>query len=113
MVQDIRTKNAVIQALLESIWKIRSNGKCGVPDGECVNIIYQGTTAGSCARRLLVDLFTYAITHEHRFKGYPKEFLEEFAREITKARLVNSFSKGLKMRDGAEKYLETEEKMND
>ena len=111
-VQDVRAKNTIMKAFLKSVWKVRSDGLCYVPARGSIHVIYEGSTPGSSMRRLLVDIYAYGITHEERFKGYHQDFLTDVAAEMTKARLTYS-SKGLKINECAEKYLETEEKMND
>jgi hypothetical protein len=111
-VQDVRTKNAVTKAFLNSVWKLRISGKWSSPHADCVNVIYRGTTPGSAMRRLIVDIHAYAIIQgvTLEVKDWPKEFFAELGLELLTTRLTDAFKeRHLKHGDSADGYLEAEE----
>jgi hypothetical protein len=76
--QDINTKNVVIEAMYNCLWGICTSGS-QMPDVECIRIVYEGTPACSPMRRLLVDFYTYyAGASSFKLDGdYPHELLLE------------------------------------
>ena len=87
--QDIQTKNAIIQTILDIRHTIQSNNRYLIPNGEAIRIIYDGTTAGSLARKLLVDFWAY------RGKGLwlrdyelPADFLRDLVIKLMDTRPV-------------------------
>lgn len=88
MLQDVRAKNCIVQALMCSIYKIRDDGKWTIPRRDMIEIIYEGTVKGNPARRALLDVFTYGVRGEWMSMGvgplesYPAEFLQELAVSI-------------------------------
>ena len=56
--QDLSTKNAMMEAALATTKLTGRNGKWQVPTVQTVNMVYNGTPSSSLARCLLVDLWT-------------------------------------------------------
>ena len=56
---DSRCRNRIIQEMLRLRALICATGYPSNPSLDSVNIIYQGTTPGSPARRLLIDMYAY------------------------------------------------------
>lgn len=54
--QDAHFKNTVIDAIIASTKEEDADGERWFPTNESVDIVYQGTPAGSPARKLMVDL---------------------------------------------------------
>jgi hypothetical protein len=61
---DVGTKNTVIDALLCSLTKPQTDGNIYLPGRVSVGIIYDGTPEGSPARRLMTDLYAYRYREE-------------------------------------------------
>ena len=55
--QDSRSKNYIVQALSDSIYKVHSDNRWRVPETEVLDILYKGTVKGSLVRRMVVDIF--------------------------------------------------------
>ncbi|KAJ4313386.1 hypothetical protein N0V94_006970 [Neodidymelliopsis sp. IMI 364377] len=79
--QDIKTKNAVLKAILHGTNKKREHDGCRYyPGEEAINILYKGTPPGSPARKLLVDMYVSYDVPE--WKPTDAEWHGEFIREI-------------------------------
>jgi hypothetical protein len=81
--QDSRSKNCIIQALSDSIYKIRPDGTTAAPEFTVVETLYKGTVRGSPVRRMVVDIFVQGAgsksVPQELFDKYPGEFLQELA----------------------------------
>jgi hypothetical protein len=81
--QDPRSKNCIIKALSDSIYKIRSSGNCSIPSVTIVKTLYKGTFKGSPVRRMLVDIFAQGVGSKivtpDWINRYPGEFLQDLA----------------------------------
>jgi hypothetical protein len=81
--QDPRSKNCIIRALSDSIYKIRSNGSWTIPEFSVVETLYKGTFKGSSVRRMLVDIFAQGVRSKfvtpNWINKYPGEFLQDIA----------------------------------
>lgn len=115
--QDVKAKNCVVQALMDSIYKKRTDNKWYIPLPPPINIIYKGNVKGSPARQLLLDVFTYSVKAEWltepTLDGYPGEFLQELAVNIvTKRPPEVTVSSHLASQNGRLEYLEKED-LND
>jgi hypothetical protein len=81
--QDPRSKNCIIKALSDSIYKIRSNSSWTIPEFAVVETLYKGTFKGSPVRRMLVDIFAQGVLPKNMshigIDKYPGEFLQELA----------------------------------
>ncbi|CAO2656323.1 Nn.00g051260.m01.CDS01 [Neocucurbitaria sp. VM-36] len=76
--QDIQTKNAILSRLFEMCREKQSDVKPHYPGKRAISIIYNGTTSGSHARKLLVDLWTYNRLGSWNVNvELPKEFCQE------------------------------------
>ncbi|KAF9701867.1 hypothetical protein EKO04_000877 [Ascochyta lentis] len=83
--QDTMTKNTVIKAFLVIILMCREDGVARhKPKAEAIKIIYDGTPAGSMARKLFVDVYVYDIVvgWDPKDPSWPQEFLVEIAAEF-------------------------------
>jgi hypothetical protein len=80
--QDIDTKNTVLEAMLLATRQTRSDGKCYYPGNGPICLIYAGTVPGSPMRKLLVDFYTYqaeANWLSESDETWPTEFTHELA----------------------------------
>lgn len=82
--QDLRSKNCIIKALSDSVYKIRTGGGgWNIPEFEVVDTLYKGTFKGSLVRRMLVDIFTQGVPSKFMTpewtNRYPGEFLQNLA----------------------------------
>jgi hypothetical protein len=79
--QDTRTKNAVVQAMMNLSQRKDEAGKLRMPDPEAITILYSGTVHSSAGRRLVVDL-CFVVDAESLRKNIdnlPKDFLGDLA----------------------------------
>lgn len=105
--QDVRTKNKVVKAFMQTVFKIRKDGVWFAPAVKVVRLIYENTLAGSPMRRLLVDIFAYAISHKYDWRvEHPKQFLIEVLVELSTARLTGCEGPALQAGDYPDNYLE-------
>ncbi|KAF2657784.1 hypothetical protein K491DRAFT_578276, partial [Lophiostoma macrostomum CBS 122681] len=76
---DVQTKNTVVEAILSYCTKPQTDGNIYYMGGEPVSVIYSGTPENSPARRLMTDLYAYRGDQgcmKHCPKdGWPPEFL--------------------------------------
>ncbi|KAF3005142.1 hypothetical protein E8E13_010416 [Curvularia kusanoi] len=110
-IQDIRTKNVVIQAFLKNVWKMQLDDNWHYPDEETIKIIYDRTPPGCPMRRLLVDIYAHATGSVPEWDvTYPSKFLEDLVTELKKTCLANPPGFPILVRgDDARHYLENEE----
>lgn len=108
-VQDIKCKNAVIEAMISWIYRPEDGLSGRPPSFETACIIYSGTPPDSMARKLLVDVFAYSKKpHWIQEKEWPEEFLHELAMKLMELTATCRFSSPAKS-IGSEKYMEEEE----
>lgn len=81
--QETRAKNSIVKALSASIYTVRYENRCVMPEFEVVDILYRGTIKGSPVRRMLVDIFAGGVSSKcmstNGVDKYPGEFLQELA----------------------------------
>jgi hypothetical protein len=79
--QDIRTKNAIVQAMMNLSQRKDEAGKSRLPDPEAITILYGGTVCGSAGRRLVVDLcfFVNVESLRQNIDDLHKDFLGDLA----------------------------------
>jgi hypothetical protein len=87
--QDVDTKNAVVEAMVLASRQLRKENSYYTPGCDTVQIVYAGTMPGSPMRRLLVDFYTYRadkgwLSVEN--ETWPCEFLHEFAVRLLEGR---------------------------
>jgi hypothetical protein len=91
--QDIETKDLVVEAMLLGSREIRKDGQCYAPGPEAVGAIYAGTMPGSPMRRLYVDIYTYranSIWLSKNSGDWPSEFVHELALELLDKRKTSA-----------------------
>jgi hypothetical protein len=79
--QDKAAKNTAVQSLLEVAQEKDNRGKVYRPYADTIRHIYQGTCAGSLARRLMAEMWVCIdIVHLTKMSEIlPKEFLADLA----------------------------------
>jgi hypothetical protein len=93
-IQDIKTKNAVIEAVLLATRQKRIDGRCYYPGIGIISLIYAGTGPRSPMRKLLVDLYTDQGLSEWLMRAcheWPSDFTRELAIQLLdqRARLTD------------------------
>lgn len=109
--QDVQTKNHAIRAVLDLSDLHSANGIWATPSIDAVNMVYNGTTEASPARRLLVDLFsTIYISSILDLGGdMHKDFRSELGKTLMKLRpLKKGAVENVAKKKGADAYLEKE-----
>jgi hypothetical protein len=110
-VQDTPTKNDMVRELFRITKKRSECGSWILPTTASIQIIYEGTTDGSLARKLLVDLFSNPSksTLSTRFQEHvPQEFSRDLLISWATDRINQDPSPGnVAKTQGAEAYLET------
>jgi len=79
-------QDAVLRGLIETCESLQS-----VPNGSTIKILYNGTTAGSPARQLMVDMYCWrgeAKWADNRFDDAPAEFMRDCMRALMGVRKV-------------------------
>jgi len=83
---DEEFKKVVLEGVVATI-KTTINGKGHVyPSTKVVSEIYEGTSAGSPARRLFVDFYVWKAVGAWDYEGLPGEFLADLVRELITTR---------------------------
>lgn len=99
---DINCKNAIVRAMIKRM-DIEIDECQYFPIGEAINIIYQGTTAGSKGRKLVVDA---AVVHGHGgwidpdVDGNNAEYLTDLSRALLDSRECAKSPSMTEMKDG-------------
>lgn len=113
--QDPRSKNFIVKALSDSIYKVLSDNHCRETETEVLDILYKGTIKGSLVRRMVVDIFAQGVPSKSisiMIDKCPGEFLQELA-----ACLITAFDLDVRRfapspcRSNIAAYLEEEEKV--
>jgi len=84
-IQDIETKNAALKAFIISARETRADDTTCLPGLRTICIIYDGTPAGSLARKALVDLYSVSAGSRSMspdIPSYPEEFLYELLSNV-------------------------------
>lgn len=103
-IMDVDFKNAVIGAIIRETRKPETDGHCYFPTGDVVDILYAGTSSGSPARKLMVDLFFYHGSPSW-FDGH--EYNGEFLNDVVMKRMEENLKIGGRSRAVLqEEYLE-------
>lgn len=87
--QDVDTKNIVLEATMLSYQKDKRGISDYVPKVQEVRIVYTGTTSGSPMRKLLVDLYTYRARLIPNLKvdnHWPSDFVQELLTQVLATR---------------------------
>ncbi|KAH7095251.1 hypothetical protein FB567DRAFT_586580 [Paraphoma chrysanthemicola] len=109
--QDVKTKNAVIAAAIDTTRTRTKNGKYTIPQSNIINIVYEGTPIGSPARRLITDMYsivpmTWIISHLQSTPMHG-DFLVDLEVALSEIRPIKAEHKGnIVERNGAESYME-------
>jgi hypothetical protein len=107
MLMDIGFKNAVLDALLDSITN-QPYYEARFPGQHAIGIIYDGTLEGAPARRLLVDLWVTEATEnwaEYMTSDMPAAFTQDLARALLGRKRKKSLGRSWEER--AKDYHET------
>jgi len=108
--QDVPTKNAIMQ----KIWSVHvtgdKDGCCYIPLSETVCEAYEGTTEDSLMRLFLMDLWleTEPEEFEKNVATFPREFLDKFS--VLVFTRLNTTAAPFIQHDGVERYMEQEKK---
>jgi hypothetical protein len=100
---DMKFKNAVIDALIE-VLENDPEDNCFLPDYDIINTIYEGTTEGSPARTLLVDMWQGRATPS--CKAALDECPPEFTMDLAKVFLDLNLAANSPWKNSMEKYYE-------
>ncbi|KAF1977043.1 hypothetical protein BU23DRAFT_453650, partial [Bimuria novae-zelandiae CBS 107.79] len=97
-VQDITTKNTVLEAFFELLHVLHAQYVMGydiitMPSPQAIRIIYAGTPTGCSARRLLVDMYVASADSDFLEEGYwPPEFMLDLARTLMDVCAAGSYT---------------------
>ncbi|CAN9100853.1 unnamed protein product [Alternaria alternata] len=103
--QDVTTKNAMMEAALATTKLIGIDGLWLTPQVTVVNAVYNGTPAGSSARRFVTDSWT-ALPIEFIFSCFRKlhqEFVEDLGKSLQNTRKP---AENIPVRKGVAAYQE-------
>ncbi|CAN9104502.1 hypothetical protein CC77DRAFT_1047498 [Alternaria alternata] len=103
--QDVTTKNAMMEAALATAGLVAIDGLWRVPTCHVVNAVYNGTPAGSPARRLVTDLWT-AVPIESIFsciRRFHQGFVEDLGKSLQNNRKP---AENIPVRKGVAAYQE-------
>ncbi|CBX98424.1 hypothetical protein IAQ61_010516 [Plenodomus lingam] len=108
---DTETKKTVLKAMLAASRVPRLDGTIFSPGFTTIEIIYEGTSAGSPMRKVLVDLYVYrahrdSVTSFGNDKVYPLEFYQELTRAFVLTRAETAANGPLR---DASSYMEEED----
>lgn len=81
--QDGRFKDAVVDAIVAKVKDTDETGYAYYPVTGTINIIYEGTTPGSCARQLMVNIYTTRGLSEWLADDTNTDFLLDLTRNFT------------------------------
>ncbi|KAI8939493.1 hypothetical protein NX059_003264 [Plenodomus lindquistii] len=106
--QDVITRNATVEEMLEACRTPNSDGETYCMGTETVNIIYEGSPPGSPMRRLVVDIYTCRATKDwsqlfQLDNAWPRDFLPELVSSLIAKRTV---PKDVTRSGNASRYLE-------
>ncbi|KAG9197267.1 hypothetical protein G6514_001906 [Epicoccum nigrum] len=108
--QDVQTKKAIIKGLITSCYQFYFGNYYLYSSAE-VTALYEGTTAGSVARKLVVDIMAWDVKTDYVYSSmaWPTEFLSDMIHEFVKYRDTNHDKKTKYWRrDHPEEYMEKE-----
>ncbi|KAI8939496.1 hypothetical protein NX059_003267 [Plenodomus lindquistii] len=108
--QDVKAKNAAINAMLIAKRTMRINNSCCSPTSSCIQIVYAGIANKSPMRKLLVDIFVrYAQKGWHVIASedacLPLDFYHDLTRSLVLERVQ---PKDLRIFEEVSKYMEAE-----
>lgn len=76
-------KNAILKEVISRSQLKDSRGRSYYPSGRTIHFIYEGTTSGSPARKLVVDMWICTMTSRKlRERPYPMDFIVELAARL-------------------------------
>jgi hypothetical protein len=108
--QDVAAKNATLTAAIDISSMGSAMGLCRMPELCVVDVIYDGTTEGSPARRLVTDLYsTLSIKYflELDTETLHKDFVTDLAKATEELRPVRQGRGGnVVLRNGIDAYME-------
>jgi hypothetical protein len=84
--KDVKSKNSILRAILACRSTVYSSEPYTCPSTEAIDVIYNGTLAGSPARRLMIDLWTKQATAEYFDKELPGDFMRDLLVRIVNVR---------------------------
>lgn len=88
--QDVVTKNLVVDAMLLSCRQTSAGGIALTPSLAVIAIIYSGTPPGSPMRRMMTDPFSYRARSSwisRNVEDWPRDFLFDLAISLLEKRL--------------------------
>jgi hypothetical protein len=110
-IQDTKSKNAIVRALIVYCHEPRPNNKVWTIGPAVTRLLYEGTSPGSMMRKVLVEMKAWDHTNPEYVlrEGWPYEFLTELAYESIKYRDTKDDRKKKNWRKNhPEDYMEEE-----